>query len=241
MNNEDLIQGYFSNSLTPNQEQLFESLLAEDADFKAQFEFEKDLKRVIKEEESEVLKAKLQTFETALKHQADAEVKTSWFNWKMAAAVLLFLSAGWFGYDAFFGVNTVELYASNYNPYPNTVYPITRSDTLNAIERQAFVAYEAKEYENAIAAFNTISNPENYISFYKAQAYLELDELDKAKELFKTNIKEVSNFIAESHWYLALIYLKEGDKIQSKKELKLLLEKHNYKRTEAKKLLNTLS
>lgn len=241
MKKEDLINGYFSNSLTPNEEQLFEILLAENPDFRTQFEFEKDLKRVIKEKENKRLKSKLETFEAERKIEEKPYKSTAWFNWKIAAAILLFMSAGWFGYDALFGVNTIELYTSNYDVYPNTAYPITRSDTINTIEREAFVAYESQDYDLAITNFNTIENPENYISFYKAQTYLQLGNLEKAKELFQKNTNEPSGYIGESHWYLVLIYLKQNDRIQAKKELKTLLQKHRYKREEAKKLLNTLS
>ncbi|TYB72494.1 hypothetical protein ES676_11025 [Bizionia saleffrena] len=241
MKKEELLNGYFSHSLTPNQEQLFESLLAEDAEFKAQFEFEKNLKLAIKETESERLKTKLKTLETEIKTRKESDEKTQWFNWKIAAAVLLFMSASWFGYDAFFGVNTVELYATNYVTHPNTVFPITRSDTINSIERQAFVAYEAQDFDMALTNFNTIKNPEEYILFYKAQTYLELGDLEKAKGLLNKNTTEASSFIGESHWYLALIYLKQNDIVRAKKELKLVLRQQNYKRQEAKKLLNKLS
>jgi len=241
MTKEELIYGYFSNSLTPNEEQLVESLLAENAEFKAQFEFEKDVQRVIRERESEQLKSKLKSFESEIKTRELNDEKTPWFNWRIAAAVLLFMSAGWFGYEAFFGVNNLELYASNHETYPNTVYAITRSDTINSIERQAFVAYESQDYNIAITHFNSIEKPESYISFYKAQTYLELGDIEKAKELFKENTAAASPFITESHWYLALIYLKQNDRVQAKKELKLVLKKPKYKREEAKKLLNTLS
>lgn len=241
MKKEDLIYGYFSNSLTPNEEQLFESLLADDAEFKEQFNFEKNVQRVIKEREREQLKSKLKSFESEIKRVEEGDEKTLWFNWKIAAAVLLFMSAGWFGYDALFGVNNLELYTSNYDSYPNTVYAITRSDTVNSIERQAFVAYEAQDYNVAITHFSSIDNPKNYISFYKAQTYLQLGDLEKAKELFNKNTTEASPFITESHWYLALIYLKQNDRVQAKKELKLVLKNPKYKREEAKKLLNNLS
>ena len=49
MDKELLLYNYFANQLTEDEQLLFDELLKNDMDFKAQFEFEKDLKRVIKE------------------------------------------------------------------------------------------------------------------------------------------------------------------------------------------------
>ena len=63
MTNQDLLQNYFSNSLTAEQEVVFQKLLETDSAFKAEFEYENSLKKAIKSHESDLLKAKLQGFE----------------------------------------------------------------------------------------------------------------------------------------------------------------------------------
>ncbi|WP_054852735.1 tol-pal system YbgF family protein [Olleya sp. ITB9] len=239
MDKEQLLYLYFSNTLTPEQEQMFSNLLKTDSEFKAQFDFENNIKQVIKAEQSEILKSKLQGFEnnrSAVQHS-----NKSWFNWRIAASIVFFIAAGWFGYDAFFGVNYNDLYTTNYKNYPNTVYTITRGEDTSSLERDAFVAYETEDYTLAIQKFNEVQHQQPYFNFYKAQSYLGLDELEKAKDLFlhETTINE-SQFKAEANWYLALINLKQQNKTEATKYLETLIANYNYKKKEAKTLLDSL-
>lgn len=238
MNKEDLLYHYFSNSLTPNQEALFYDLLEKDAEFKAQFEFESNLKRVIRANENKKLKKKLQDFESNIGRNKE----TSIFNYRnLAIAASIALLVGWFGYNRFFVTDYIELYDANFENYPNTVYTITRSDTINSIEREAFVAYEAEAYEKALVYLNQITEKNKpYLDFYKALSYLKLNETEKAKSYFNKIITEKNQFIAESHWYLSLIYLKEENKDEAKRELGTLIENYNYNKEKAEALLSEL-
>src|SRR5690606_30965503 len=157
MDNQELIYLYFSNSLTPEQETLFESLLKTDTEFKAQFEFEKQLQKAVKSHETDRLKAQLQDVERRLDNKQD----TSIFNFRnFAIAASIALLMGWFGYNTFFNTNYGSLYDSNFSEYPNTVYAITRSDDENSLKRKAFVAYETKNYQIAIEKFDSLSGKE---------------------------------------------------------------------------------
>ncbi|WP_299891991.1 tetratricopeptide repeat protein [uncultured Lacinutrix sp.] len=242
MTNEDLLYGFFSNSLTETEEkQLFE-LLKTDANFKKQFEFENNLKQVIKHDESIKLKEKLKAFEAEIAPTNEQKNKSG-FNWRIAASIVILLGASWFGYQSFFGVNYGDLYEANYQEYPNTEFAITRSDTVNSLERKAFVAYEAQDYESAVKLFENLpSNLQKpYINFYKAQAYLKIDSIDKAKTLFSFIINENTQFVAESHWYMAMIALKEKDKDKAKKYLRVLTENYDYNKAKAEMLLKKLN
>jgi len=239
MDKEVLLYNYFSNSLTDEEQQLFDKLLENDVDFKKQFVFERDLKRAIKEKEKGNLKAKLQEFESELKQKTAPQ--NNFKIWALAASFALLLSLGWFGYDSFFTLNYNELYSENFKSYPNTSYTITRSDTDDSIERQAFVAYETGNYQTAIDHFEKLeSTKKNYIYFYKAQSYLKLDKTDKAKILFKKVITDNNQFVAESHWYLALIAIKEKDKQNTVSYLEQLIANYNFNKEKAEALLNKL-
>ncbi len=240
MTNQDLLYHYFSNSLTAEQEVVFQKLLETDPEFRAEFEYEKNLKKAIKSHESDLLKTKLQGFERDIKAK-----KTAPFNYKyLAVAASLVLLVGWFGYNSFFGTNYSNLYNTNFSEYPNTVYTITRGDDENTLEREAFVAYETKNYETAIEKFNALSETtaHNYIPFYKAQAHLGLENIDDAKTLF-TEIVEADNsgFVAESTWYLALIAIKNKNKAEAKIHLENLIANYNYNQAKAKALLEELN
>lgn len=240
MTNQDLLYLYFSKSLTAEQEIVFKKLLETDAEFKAEFEYETSLKKAIKSHESDVLKAKLQDFERTLNSQ-----KRTSFNYTyLAVAASIVLLVGWFGYNAFFGTNYSNLYNANFSQYPNTVYTITRGNDVNTTEREAFVAYETQNFETAIDKFNAISETtaQNYIPFYKAQAYLGLENTDEAKAIFTQIVKgDSSNFVPESIWYLALIAIKEKDGKQAKRYLEKLIANYSYNQAKANLLLDKLN
>ncbi|MDQ7917376.1 tetratricopeptide repeat protein [Mesonia sp. MT50] len=240
MDNQELLYHYFSNSLTSEQEILFQNLLETDAKFKAQFEFEKDLKEAVKSHETDNLKAKLQEVESGI----NSKQKKSIFNYSnLAIAASIAVLIGWFGYSTFFSTNYTSLYEDNYNEYPNTVFTITRSEDQNSLEREAFVAYEAKNYQTALNTFEVLSeeSPKDYIRFYKAQSYLGLEDNEKAKTLFKQITKEHQNFVAESTWYLALIAIKEKDKTQARTYLENLVVNYDYNKDKAQELLEALN
>ncbi|WP_044403171.1 tol-pal system YbgF family protein [Lacinutrix sp. Hel_I_90] len=241
MTNEDLLYHYFSNTLTEAQRLEFNKRLETNTEFNAEFEFESNLKRAIKHETNASLKTKLKGFESTVKAK-DKSRKVSVFNWKIAASMVFLLGSSWFAYTTFFGVDYNDLYAANFQEYPNTEYAITRSDSMDSPERKAFVAYEAGDYENAVKAFERINTAHKkaYHQFYIAQAYLKLGKADKAKALLKAIVSENEKFSGESQWYLALIALKEKDKVEAIKQLSKLTENYGYNKSKAETLLNQL-
>ncbi|WP_452227985.1 MULTISPECIES: tetratricopeptide repeat protein [unclassified Lacinutrix] len=253
MNNQDLLYHYFSNSLTAAQEKVFENLLEKDTEFKAQFLFEQNLKEVIKSNEIDTLKAKLQGFEKELSTKDTTRIeffdsettntRKPLFNSKtFAIAASIALLMGWFGYNSFFGTNYSSLYKDNFSSYPNTVYTITRGDTENTIEREAFVAYESKDYKTTIEKLDAIPTEatKNYYNFYKAQAYLNLEDTENAKTFFTLVLQDNNSFVAESTWYLALLSLKEENSKEAKRHLENLIANYDYNKEKAQALLKAL-
>ncbi|MBW1296412.1 tetratricopeptide repeat protein [Aquimarina litoralis] len=232
MNKDDLLYNYFANSLTKAQEELFNNLLATDAEFKAQFEYESNVKRVTKEKRNQDLRAKLNTFESDIKKKKKESTSSGFLYWKIAASIALLLSAGWFGYQYFFGIDYEKLYSANFEIYPNTEYDLERSTEENSLEREAFLAYGKEKYQKAITKFNA-ATPKEYFPFYIAQSYTALNKYQKAKELYVSIIKKDQRFVAEAHWYLALIYLHERNNVEARKHLKIIINNYNYNKEKA--------
>jgi len=80
-----------------------------------------------------------------------------------------------------------------------------------------------------------------YTDFYLAQSYLNAGKNESAKEYFKKTIANADAFIAESHWFLAMIALKEKDKIGAEFELKKLTNNYNYNKEKALAILEELN
>lgn len=243
MDREVLLTNYFSNRLNQDEEKLFNELLESDADFKAQFDFEQNLKRAIKDKENQDLKAKLVSFEKDIVIEAPkSSSKKSYRYLAIAASIALLIGLAWMGYVDGSSSKYEDLYAANFQEYPNTVYTITRSGSDESLERDAFVAYESGKYDAAIENFSQIPSEEqqSYIDFYFAQSYLNVGKNDRAKEYFKKIITNADTFVAESHWYLAMIALKEKDKTVAESELKKLTSGYDYNKERALVILKEL-
>lgn len=243
MDKENLLLRYFSKQLTEEQEKTFHELLETDEEFKAQFEFENDLKCVIKKNENENLKQKLVDFEKGIdRSKQSSNSKSSFKYWSMAASIALLMGLGWFAYNTFSGPDYGELYAANFEAYPNTVYTITRSDGEQSLERDAFAAYEAGDYEKAVTAFLDLKTKggTTHTDFYLAQSYLHLGKDQEAIEALKRVILNDMGFKAEANWYLALAYLKSEDEVNAITTLNRHIENFDYNRENSQALLKEL-
>jgi len=216
MNNIDLIDRYFDNSLSPKEQLLFNDLLQNSEDFKNEFVFQKDLKKVIALNQRENLKSTLQQFEdNAIKNTKILFLSKKWL---IAASLALLIGLGfWFVKNTYF-ISSEKLFTQNFEPYRNIIQPIVRGESSNTIEYRAFLAYENNDYHKAINLFNSVNNQDaTYVSFYKAMCYLSLDKTTEAINLLEpiilsSNLEEMDKKLSEkADWYLALAYLKTGE------------------------------
>ena len=92
MNKEDLIEKYFTDTLSNEERILFDKLLQNDQEFKEEFIFQKELKQSIAHQQRETIKKTLQGFEDNLNRKKIIPLK----YWLAAASVILILSLGYF-------------------------------------------------------------------------------------------------------------------------------------------------
>jgi tetratricopeptide (TPR) repeat protein len=244
MDKEQLLLKYFDGSLTVEETVIFNQLVESDAEFKSQFEFEKDIKTVIRNKENDCLKNKLQGFESERTTTTVQKKLTFWKPISIAASIALLLGVSWFVFNSDVFNGTEELYASNYEKYPNTVYTITRGDTTDdSLERLAFEAYETNEYDMAITYLIELKEKTrlDYVDFYIGQAYLAKGANLKAINKFQEIISINSEFKDESYWYAALSHLKLDQKKEAQILLKELVKMGSYKMKEATDLLEELN
>ncbi|KGK28721.1 MULTISPECIES: tetratricopeptide repeat protein [Cellulophaga] len=242
MNKEELLHSYFQEELSAEDLEVFTTLLAEDAEFKEQFRFEKNLQMAIKNKERNHLKKKLQHFEE--QHATDSLKNTRFFSpTKIAAAIIVLLAIGGIIFTIIDQPNTDKLYTINYEKYPNTVYAITRgSDSENTLVRKAFIAYEANDIDTAIAYFEKLKQNTDlsYVDFYLAQCYLANGAIEKAVSLFEQVANKNTDFKMEALWYAALGNIKNEEKVKAKQQLEALVLAGTYKKQLAIELLEDL-
>lgn len=248
MKNEELIDKYFTNSLSPQEQLLFNEYLQNDEEFKSEFLFQKDLKAVVASNQREDLKKTLQNFEKKIQNRAPIFKLPK--KWLVAASICLFLGVGsWYVKTNFFPSNN-KLFVENFQPYRNIVQPIERDSPKETIEYKAFLAYENENFYKAINLFNSIENQNGtYVSFYKAMCYLSLDKPTEAISLLlpiatsKRENDNFKNFKELSNWYLGLAYLKNNEKSKAISQFSILANspESSCKKEEAENILKYLN
>lgn len=205
------------------------------------FEFDKHLKKAITAAERKKQKVFLQSVEASIK-------KRKKINWLAAASIAILIGFG--GYFVFDNqsISNDELYSNYYYPYENVIEPIVRDQVKLTKKELAFAQYEKGNYQEAINGFNQLK-PENSLSisainFYKANAFIQLEELQKAQILFEQLIaNDKHEWKEESLWYLALISLKKEETKSAINYLETLqnTNKKAFKTEEIKVLLKSLN
>lgn len=235
----ELIEKYFENNLTSEEQFLFDEKLKNDADFKSELEFHSELKNAIIVSERAKIKAKIKGFESSKKDNIKV------FNLRKlmpyAAVFLVVISIG-----IFFILNqktdSNQLYASNFEPYPNIEVSNLRSNSENSLENEAFTAYDLENYKLAHELFTEVLETESkdYLHFYNAMCTMQLENFDLAiKELSTVNENDLK-YYEKAIWFKALIYLKLNKKKDTKILLDELVNHYSFKKEEAKQLLSKL-
>lgn len=206
-------------------------------------EFDKDLKKAITAEKRKEQKEYLRSLETSLSEPQKTSQRS---NWLIAAsiAIVIGLASTFFLWNQDSSVD--ELYDTYFAPYGNVVAPIVRDQSTVSKKAHAFAQYEQGEYLKAIEAFDALVDQDSLdiitSNFYKANAFLQLDEWDTAKKLLLQVVDQNKEWKEESLWYLALASLKLKQ-IDSAKSYLLRLQKldeNAFKKKEINDLLDSL-
>jgi len=120
------------------------------------------------------------------------------------------------------------------------------TDTVKKAEvfYQGLQAFDAKNYQKSVTCFNTAlgGNPDDLqIMFFSGLANLKAGHTDEAIPLLeKVLTNKNSGYETDAAWYLALAYLKKGDKDRVRSLLSLVLASDNYYNQKAAELLGKL-
>lgn len=233
MNQEQLIELYFENKLSKEEEIIFQNYLDTDVAFAEEFAFQKNVKRAITLNERCDLKKKLQSFETS-----KPKVK-SFKIWCAAASIVLICGLGFY----FTQNSTSAIYDDYYQSYPNVVSPTVRGENSDDIKSEAFFEYDNGNYTKSFELFSKIYDVEqdDYALFYKGLSLMELQQTKDAIATFNQfDLNKNNAFTPFVKWYLALSYIKENQKGKAIPLLKTLSETENQQQEMAKKLLSDL-
>ncbi len=217
-----LIEKYLGKNLNEEEQSIFNQRLS-DPTFANEVQlYEKAVQAVYALGDSR-LKAVLQAEEAKL--QADnaqqgtpqyplTVARPNWQKWAMAASFLLMVSAAaWLWQSVGEKVEDNKptapksIFAANFKPYPNYAQPVVRgAGPKNDIDK-AYALYERKDFKAALTYFAKIDPPLNEDLFLEANAYLVIQQTEKAIPLLeKVSTSETANpdLQQNAQWYLAL-------------------------------------
>lgn len=233
MDNESLINSYFEGTLNPQEKVRFEQLMVTDASFAKEVAFQKQLKAAITLEERSNLKSTLKNLEKKPKSNSSR----SWLY--IAAGLLVLIGISFF----FFNQNPTneELYATYFEPYPNTVAPIVRSSSQQDSKQNAFASYENGDYKNASKLFGELGSTtqEEYAFFYNAISLMMLNEDQDASRILESTSWS-DEYRGKADWYLSLSYIKQNQNEKAKTLLQSIIKNKSYNSDKARRILQDL-
>lgn len=237
------IDRYLKGMLEDKELQEFESQMGADPDLMTEVALQKDIMIGSEAYFDEQLKGKLRQIENEPEEVSTTGKQFFFRPWQIgaiAASLLLFITLGYLFF--FQTADPEKLYLSYYEPYPNIVNPIKRSESK--LNDDALSYYEQGDYTTAASIFESelIQQPnEDYLLFYWGLCNLELGELNQATSLLKKIPPAAdSRFYSPAQWYLALAYLKADNVDQAKIQLQTIVESGGDYKNKAQELLDDL-
>ncbi len=155
----------------------------------------------------------------------------------LAAAAVVLLVVGYL--SLFSGNGQKGLYEEFYHAYTHS--PEARE--TNELEKNAYQLYKSAQYAASIPILEKLveeGKPVDGVYLMLGSAYLETDQLTKAKEIFKKAGTGQGLMAREATWLLAMTYLKEGNKEELRKTLEVLNRDNGLYSKKAKKVLEAL-
>lgn len=237
MDQEELINAYLEGTLSPEDQEIFENLIAQNPEYKAELEAQRKIKAAITLSERESLRNFISELD-----EVQVKPKTSFKSWLFsAAAACLVVLVGYFLWTTLSMSPGEKLYARHYETYPNLVAPSTRGESSADLKADAFLAYDNGDFEQAAALFERLQAQadSDYALLYLGICQLELGRPEKAIPVLNL-VSSTSESKEIASWYEALGYFKLNMLDKGKAALKITADSANPFQTQAQEILKTL-
>jgi tetratricopeptide (TPR) repeat protein len=252
------IDSYVGNELDEAGLKSFEMELSINHDLALEFNLEKDLEKVLSQQDLLDFRAKCILAQNELNLSGRKFVKVVQFTrkyWYAAASLLLIaLVAGSLILINPGGYSPEKLFKMYYKS--GETIGVSRSGNGNMVE--ALLFFSKNDFQAANGLFNKIlaNDPKNFaVMYYSGISNIEMENYSKAIQMFESIIQDGDNlYIENAEWYLGLSHLIAGNADQASKifesiastpdhyyakDAKSILEKIK-KNEKSKKFLNNL-
>lgn len=247
------IEAYLDGTLTGDQLKAFEEQLQSDKELASQLALFQNVDQAIGDKATlnfqKMVAAQGEKFLHNTSGQVKNESKVIRFSrpWAIAAALLaLIVSAMIFwNIQSADPPSTEALFAQNFETYPLN-QSVRGGSTDNSVLKIGVQQYQGKDYLAAAQTFEPLAQADQsdmLVAFCLANAYLnqEPPQFDFAKRELQRIIDDgVNIYVLRAKWYLALIFLKEGNIEKTKSLLKAVAQSGDSLGQKAKTLLKDL-
>ncbi len=159
---------------------------------------------------------------------------------RFAAVILLFAAGIWaLSYLTARKAGPEDVFAENFRPYEDVISSRSLGDT-DGLLRESMEHYKAGSYEQALTGFNSIllqDEKEPFALLYAANSALTLGKTQEAIALLQ-RLDALQNPVLQdvSRWYLALAYLRMGEKEKASDLFQYLIETESAFQSQAGKV-----
>lgn len=158
------------------------------------------------------------------------------------AAVLIVGAVGFLVWYSGNGQRNKRVYNEYFTVYGNLIVPNVRGEDELTAEEEAFVAYDNGDYERAAGLFTKLPDykAKEHLTFYKGLAHMANKEFEQAVLDLKELKGKSGDFRTQATWYLALCYLRLGDREEASKLLNELIQENSSYKDRALEVLNKM-
>ncbi len=233
----ELIERYLSNDLSPEELSSFNKRLESDKSFAQDVENQR-----LTHKASDIysqLKTKEKVRES-LNKVLESEKSKRRRLLSIAATIAILIITG-FGFIVSTNYSNQSLADANFDLYPDRI--TTMGNATDEQLAAGMKAYNEKEFEKVIELFSELpaTLPESdFIKLYTAIAFMEINQIDSAKNIFQQLIDSKSTQADVAQWYLALAYLKSSDSENAKLLLQQIVIQKGFQSKKAAKILKKL-
>ena len=240
MNEENyiLFDLYLQNEMSVEEKNAFESQLAQDDSLAAAFETFKEMQSQLKNkfgitEEREAFKANLKTISEAhFKSSKPKVIQLKPWYYAVAASVAVLIGV-------FFVNQNSNPSFEDFNQQEQAYF--TERGTTEAALKQAEIAFNDKQYKQAISLFETIlkENKTAEIQYFYGISLLQENQFQQSEMVFNELKSGTSVYKNKAIWQLALSKLKQKD-YKATKEILLIIPADYENIEQVQKLLSEL-
>jgi len=244
-NKFDLIEKYLMNEMSVREQVEFEESLRSDPELMKEFLLRKDINDAIIEEDIIGLRNNLNEI-VNIQPTFVKKINNPFIYSAIAAVIILIVVIANIYIFPLGQMDKNEVFQSYYTAYPAIMSfrsPVDQTE-IEKILYEAFNYYDDGKYGMASKYFKQVLEKDstNYMSqFYLSICEIEKNNLSEAEEYLNDLILKKNHILWEqSHWYLALVYLKQNEIIKAENILKKIVNENMTQKPDAEFILKIL-